>query len=301
MYTKRRSGVGFTLVELLVVIAIIAILVAILLPALASSREQSRSLKCLANLKALNQASQAYSATDVTSKLIPEHHIPYDTQMAYPAENWIYGGNDAIGENTYNSASVFGGAARRPMNVFLFGPQCLPDTSGTGEVVTSASMEVFHCPSDKGLLDSPEDVSSYFRMANFARNGNSYYANTMFVRSASFGDIEEVWSLGPYLRPVTRILQAADTISYWETIGVEARDKRETSDRPPPYYSVMGWHRRLGRFNVAFCDGNVRTVSMLKNDWYTPPSDHPFQIRGKGFRFDCEPEPRLLRAPELDG
>jgi prepilin-type processing-associated H-X9-DG protein/prepilin-type N-terminal cleavage/methylation domain-containing protein len=54
---KRNA---FTLVELLVVIGIVAVLVAILLPVLASVRQQSVTLKCLANLRICGQAFEMY-------------------------------------------------------------------------------------------------------------------------------------------------------------------------------------------------------------------------------------------------
>lgn len=59
---RWRHGVGFALIELLVVAAIIVILAALLFPTGKNMFDESRTTKCLNNLKQLGVACHAYSA-----------------------------------------------------------------------------------------------------------------------------------------------------------------------------------------------------------------------------------------------
>ncbi|MBC7833790.1 MAG: type II secretion system protein [Phycisphaerales bacterium] len=78
---KRSNSLGihrpsaFTLIELLVVIAIISVLLSILMPALASARESTRRVKCLANLKGIGVGLANYMNTskDVLPLVRPLH------------------------------------------------------------------------------------------------------------------------------------------------------------------------------------------------------------------------------------
>ncbi len=93
----RRAAEAFTLIELLVVIAIIAILAALLLPALARSKQQALTAKCLSNHKQLVVAWTMY-AGDNNGVLVQNNALgttPYDLGQA-----WIMGDMQATPDLT---------------------------------------------------------------------------------------------------------------------------------------------------------------------------------------------------------
>src|SRR3954454_24273380 len=83
MFSPRRRS-AFTLVELLVVIGIIAVLIAILLPGLNAARRQSRSVKCLSNLRQLGIGFQMYAQT-FNGKWPVVRHDPGNTTYPVPS------------------------------------------------------------------------------------------------------------------------------------------------------------------------------------------------------------------------
>src|SRR5438034_3208680 len=75
MFARRAEHRrGFSLIELLVLLAILAILISILIPVLARSRETDRRVRCVDNLRAIQQGLSAYSS--VNGKNLPR--VLYD-------------------------------------------------------------------------------------------------------------------------------------------------------------------------------------------------------------------------------
>jgi prepilin-type N-terminal cleavage/methylation domain-containing protein/prepilin-type processing-associated H-X9-DG protein len=69
---RRRA---FTLIELLVVVAVIALLMAILLPALGRARERAKTVRCLANLRAIGQGLVVYQDAN-DGFVVPSYNMP---------------------------------------------------------------------------------------------------------------------------------------------------------------------------------------------------------------------------------
>lgn len=141
--TQIRARAAFTLVELILVIAIIGILVSITIPALGSSRETSRRLKCLTNLKGIGVGFAAYILD--SKELLPE---------VAPLQGADASSNDpALFEVLSQYLDVPRPEREDPSN---------PDSSYTHV------SEVYKCPSDRVGRDETRQFEPVWRSFGFS-------------------------------------------------------------------------------------------------------------------------------------
>lgn len=134
---KNRSHRAFTLVELLVVIAVIGILVALLLPAVQAAREAGRRVKCTNNLKQIGIALANY---EDTFKRLPPGAI-------WDPSNNINRGSALVHILPFvEQIQLF---QAFDFNALDTDDEVMP---GTGVLIASNLVSVYHCPSDDGPL-----------------------------------------------------------------------------------------------------------------------------------------------------
>lgn len=163
MNRPHRRAAGFTLIELLVVVAIIALLISILLPALQRAREQGRITVCIANLRTIGQAANAYMLDfdDLPWALPIPYYADGRTWNAGAYTEFIWGGGmpdkrpidwQATGES--NRDSPIG------CDVYRFPPRIRPMNS---YLAPSVSWDTGRRDNDAGRLEFPMDLPGCFK------------------------------------------------------------------------------------------------------------------------------------------
>jgi prepilin-type N-terminal cleavage/methylation domain-containing protein/prepilin-type processing-associated H-X9-DG protein len=286
-----QSARAFSLIELLVVISIIALLIAILLPSLKRARQQARQTVCLASLDAVATASFIYAAEDATESAIPIHHLEA-TDDGFFIGAYEYGGKAGIGEpfdDIDPLDSRWGtrhdrGPATRPMNPYIYKDGFIDHAAGPEDGLTydtTLELPAFRCPGDRGYGGVHYKAWKESRLTSYDHFGTSYAANVFWI-----GDVKPpcvMRSNSPYLRPLSRVPNPANTIYYEENVGRFAW-MREPDPCPIPDIDgvpgkVRGWHGKMWEFNVAFADGHSAPVNM---DGYRPTllNDYPILSTG---------------------
>jgi prepilin-type N-terminal cleavage/methylation domain-containing protein/prepilin-type processing-associated H-X9-DG protein len=271
---------AFTLIELLVVVAIIALLIAILLPALGKARDQAKSARCLANLKALGVSVAVYAG--VNADVIPPSSVNYGNA----------GGNDWL----YFPLLVDGGLSNpnlaNPTGFARSTPSTFPGLE---------YRSVFMCPSTPPILTRTTNTAvnttsdGYFEDASYnfdrtlAYNTNPTAGNFLIIQ-ASYGfngsvttqKSDGVAGSSPTVLPVSPLqmidANTAAHLNYTITrklsqmpatsLTVYMYDGSAVNPWSLPLYRIFGRHgtqsadlTKSGKVNLAFFDGHAETAA----------------------------------------
>jgi prepilin-type processing-associated H-X9-DG protein len=126
---------GFTLVELVVVIGMLTLLAWMLVPALAKTNVGSPTVRCVNNLRQLQQAAAMY-ASDNNGRLAPN-----GSTLTFNASAWASGYLDWAQSTANTNLHYLSGAALGPY--------------------TTSDRRIYKCPADKAPASNGSRVRSY--------------------------------------------------------------------------------------------------------------------------------------------
>jgi type II secretory pathway pseudopilin PulG len=294
---------GFTLTELLLVISIIIFAIALMMPALVSARHEARRVVCLNNLHHLGILAQTYAQDDPRAQAVA---VPYNgNEVALVDGIYDYGGNSASLDNPHDAAMTVWGPTspnagpNRPLNRLLFGPNA-------GE----PNSKLFNCPGDEGWVNVPDNprsvaYSAFIGQPFWRATGTSYRANACRAAAGvstapdaewyTYVGLEDVFSMGPYLRSGSKIGNVSQVILFCESIMWQAL-WNSAENFGEGIADLPGWHGRMTRFNAALYDGHAATLTLTKDN----TDFNPYGVlreRGPEWHFDTFPEPLIPDPP----
>ncbi len=263
---------AFTLIELLVVIVIIAILGALLIPSLAPAKEYGRRVVCMNNLRQLGLATEMYLLDkDDTFPAIESGGIPPTEAVKWMP--WSY----------YRPIVSPNGAYQEP------------PATGIIPYLTTFSVELFTCPSDRVLLRLRRGANSFpdyvrnwqWYLFSYTLNGHSgqsirdltsdpqhikhgmasVWVTWGLYQQGSAGGPRWEWFKGTAIKAPSELIMFADErMTYEMTLDEIRSGALGTGWYWPGTASAFEWpydrltKRHTGKGNVTFADGHVQAV-----------------------------------------
>lgn len=263
-----KARAGFTLIELLVVIAIVGVLIGLLLPAVQKVREAAARASCLNNLKQFGIAFQS-------------HH---DTLGYFPTGGWDWWSIPGY----INSQPAVGAQQQAG-----WGFQVLPYIEGVNawkggpaatdfdraRIAVATTIPIYFCPSRRGPQTVNFSAPGYFNdlpvtvalcdyaASNYEETGVVRYQYPTAIRNVTDGTSNTVLIADKRLNRA-KLGQPQDDDDTGYASGFNADVVRYTNQAPAPDYNapagdggLLFGSSHVGRFNAAFVDGSVHSIS----------------------------------------
>ena len=337
---RRVGGLrwGLTIVELIVSVVVVSLCASVVLSAVGDLRRGSKEVRCLHNLGRIASASAVYSAGDEREAAVPVHprFAEHDLSRTMRHGELTWGGRSGKGELHLDRPildSVFGtrngrGPGTRPLNRIIY-KRGFPDFGVADEASEEAAiaqarldLDVFRCPGDIGFTSCHSYGWRDSGLTSYDHYGNSYAANSFKVASlqmvAGQPQMSPVYEVGPFLQPVSRIVNPTRTYLYVENVGAFAWRRAGatssiygiyiTSTISFPFPSIESllapqgsWHGQPQVFNTAFADGHVRRTAIDDRQVPDPRSfdNGRYPQEGLfGFRPEIAYAPLLFRGDD---
>lgn len=279
--TTSLCSAGFTLIEVLVVVAIIALLSAILLPSLTQAREQSKVIKCLANLSQLGKGSSMYlQANKDRFCWGPRYKNGVEVLSgATPlTRTWYFGGNrgqpsSQLGTGGYyvKDSTHDWPPAERPLNRYVYSIGKLSN-SDVRTIGREGDLRIFQCPSDKGVRWNGDPNSELkFIVSAYLEVGTSYQSNNSwgYYAKSPQGENQNTKDRIAYLMDnIVKIMikkgPSRAVLLYEDTADWALNTADDILAAKGPQYRIQTWHNRPDMHNLMFLDGHA---SQTKVDW----------------------------------
>lgn len=240
-FLARHAG-GFTLVELLVVIGIIALLISILLPSLNKARRVAETIRCLNNLRQLQQGNIMYASNN-NGWAVP--HTQNRTAPSWGA-GWrtngdfrtiINAGGDWYDPNGWNQTNIYTGLLIEAWPIHILCNEGLRWKNQVREWEVAKS-PTDHAPTGGTRTGVQVGLSYGYNSTDFPWQ-NNYYRGIKLV----------------HVRRAAEVIAFADSTDWnmhWGNVNVNINGF-ETGSGPA--------YRHPNRtINIAFWDGHAETL-----------------------------------------